>query len=421
MSLEYDVLHVFLEADYHYRFRDYIQDHQLSAPGKMIIETLDQVFKAQNHPDKLTPKDVAMAGATFNPQWSGDDHEVFAGGIDKLGASTKVGAQSVLKTWVEREAAAVIADQADRYVEKPMSLEDGFFPVLEEKYLSLRNTLRQFEDDEDAQDFEADFESVLDRLAVNGDWGWRLRCLRESVGNIYPGMFVVIGGRPEAGKTTFVCSEAAHLAPQMPEDALMVFFNNESHGDVLRERFMQSVVGWKLRDIKAFPRKAQAEYDRIMQGREVLIKDIHGKSIQDVERVIDKYSDRIKLIVFDQASKVLGYENKAGNNAARLQQLASRLKAISTQVAPVITTMWADGTAEGEKYIEQNQLYDSKTGIPGEAEVIITIGHTKEESDKFIRYLNIPKNKSLACPDERNRHSKHMVRMLGYLAQVVDR
>jgi len=386
----------------------------------MILGTLDQVFKQANHPDRLTPRDVALAGDAFNPQWSDAEQTMFKDGLDQLALSTTVGAQAILKTWVEREAAAVIADQADRFVEKPLGMDGGFFPVMEEKYLALRSLLRQFEDDEDARDFEADFTSVLERLSVHGDWTWRLRALNESIGNIYPGLFVVIGGRPEAGKTTFICSEASHLASQMPEDALMIFFNNESHGDVLRERFMQAAIGWKLRDIKAWPVKAQAEYDKCMGGRELLIKDVHGGSIADVERVIDKYSDRTKLIVFDQAQKLGGYENKSGNDARRLQQLSAKLKAIAAQVAPVITTHWASAEAEGIKYIGQHQLDNSKTGIPGEAEVIVNIGHTKEEADKFVRYLNVCKNKSRACPNERTRHSKWQVRMLGHLARVVD-
>lgn len=237
---------------------------------------------------------------------------------------------------------------------------------------------------------------------------------------MYPGQLIVMGGRPEAGKTTLVCSEIAHLSTQMSEGSMVVFFNNETHGKVLRLRSIQSVIGWPTKYIRQRTAAAQKAYDETMQGKEILIKDVHGGSLSDVDRVLDKYGDRVKLIVFDQAGKLNGYEDKNGNNANRLQKLAAHLKVLAAHVAPVITTWWCSGDAEGEQYIGMDQLNDSKTGVPGEAEVVLTIGKTDREEDEGTRYLNIPKNKSLACPDEGLRHSKWIVKIDAAKARFTD-
>lgn len=151
-----------------------------------------------------------------------------------------------------------------------------------------------------------------------------------------------------------------------------------------------------------------------------MVMDVHNKSIADVERRLAKLGDRVGLIVFDQAAKLSGFEQRASNDADRLQKLAARLKALAATCAPVMTTVWADGSAEGQMWVEQNQLYGSKTGIPGEAEAIINVGHTREDTDKGLRFLNIPKNKSMTCQDERYRHSHWTVILKHEIARVED-
>ena len=51
----------------------------------------------------------------------------------------------------------------------------------------------------------------------------------------------------------------------------------------------------------------------------------------------------------------------------------------------------ADATAEGQRTLDQSQLYGSKTKVQGEADVLIMIG--KEAVSGEVRWLNVCKNK----------------------------
>lgn len=422
MSIESEILRVLLDPPSYVRYRKAVEPHALSDDGRNVLSTLDSIHEQGTESSTtIRPEDLRLAAVALNPGWKGEDRGRFDSALERLTGPSSTDASLVLKTWVEREVASALADKADRFMESPGKFKKGFFPELKALHDKLQEDIRAFSVDDPTERLEADLEHVLEALNVGGTWTWRLNCLNQSLGPLYLGQLIVLGARPEGGKTTFMCSEMAHLLPQMPEGSIIVFFNNETHGQVVRLRQMQAVVGWKTNVMKSKVSNAQKQYDKLITGdRHVLIKDVHGGSLADVDRTLDRYGDRIKLIVFDQAGKLNGYERKDGNDASRLQRLAAHLKMVAANVAPVLTTWWCSGDAEGEQYIGMDKLDGTKTGVPGEAEVVITFGHTNKPEDEGTRYVNIPKNKSLACPKEEYRHSKWIVKMDSAIARVVD-
>lgn len=417
MQLEYDVLGVLLDDASYGVYRRYIQQGALSPPARLVLGVVDGMRGAGVR-STLSPEDIEVFASSYHPEWEEDKEAAFKTGL-RLLTEAEGDAAPVIKLWVEREYAAKVADLSDKYAENPSRYKGGYWPELNALYQELQQSLDRFRKD-DPLELSATFEDTLNRVKVAGQWQWRLRCLNKAIGPVYPGFFAVIGGRPEAGKTTLLASELGYLAPQMPKGSVIALFNNESNRDILRFRVMQSVIGWSKRAIEADLRRAQREYDQRMDGRHILIRDVHERSVSDVERVLQQYGDRVTLIAFDQASKLTGYEKQAGNSAERLEHLSRKLRALATVYAPVVTTIWADGTAEGEAYIDMNQLYGSKTGVVGEADVILGLGHTHKPEDEGVRYINIPKNKSLTCADESVRHSKWMVLMDSVHARVAD-
>ena len=130
--------------------------------------------------------------------------------------------------------------------------------------------------------------------------------------------------------------------------------------------------------------------------------------------------DHLLAIGMDQLHKIQGFDGAQTNGAQRLQRIAFKARHIATKYAPVIGLIWADTSAEPRQddkgnevgqWIGQHQMDGSKTGIPGEADTIIGIGQTTRPSDKMLRFINIPKNKSLACKDESKRHHRFVMRL----------
>jgi hypothetical protein len=131
----------------------------------------------------------------------------------------------------------------------------------------------------------------------------------------------------------------------------------------------------------------------------------------DVERVLK--NGNYKLIVFNVLDKVKGFK-EGGNETERLRLLYQWARGLASEYdAAVFVVAQADATAENCKYIYQDQLYNSKTAIQGEADVLITIGAMHGIED--TRWLNIPKNKIPPTPgvDVTLSHGKEEVRFDG--------
>lgn len=68
-----------------------------------------------------------------------------------------------------------------------------------------------------------DLQELLDQTVSEPGLHWRLDWLNRALGPLRRGDFGFIFARPEAGKTTFLCSEASHMLKQT--DKSVLWFN----------------------------------------------------------------------------------------------------------------------------------------------------------------------------------------------------
>lgn len=243
--------------------------------------------------------------------------------------------------------------------------------------------------------------------AVVGGTGlnWRLDVLNWSMGPLRKGNFVVVGARPEAGKTTFLASESTFMQQFLAPEESVVWFNNEEEGRKVMWRVIQSALGWTRSKMVEDLDATYAEYLKIT-GRpgKIVIYDSANIAPRNIEAALNKYNPG--LIIFDQLRKVGGFDNDS--EVLRLQKVFQYARELSKRYAPVIDVHQADGSAEGERYIEMNQLYGSKTDIQGEADAILTIGKSNEDHLGNTRFFYLPKNKLPGGPlsEEKYRHGK---------------
>lgn len=413
--LESQILRLLLQPQHFRRFRRYVPEAALSTTGRTLMRALAKTHELHAESSAVAADSVVLVGLDGNPHWDQTQREAFAEAARRVFEGDELEVpETLVRTWVQREYAAKVAELSDRYVEKP---ESNYSSDLVDHVEDMRADLRAFSTPEKGE-LDATFGETLAALDINSTVTWRLNALNQSVGAPYPGFFAVFGGRPDGGKTVLLLSELAHLLPQYDDDAMAIIFNNESHGMVLRQRWMQAVIGRDITWCKQDPARADKLYRKAVGNRKVLIKNVHGMSIDQLHEYVDLYADKLKFITFDMASKLTGFEKRAGNSAERQLLIAGQLRAWATQVAPVITTNWASADAEGVDYIGLDQLYGSKTGLQGEAEVVVNVGYTRQPEDEGIRYLNVVKNKSLTCPEEGMRISQHMCTIRGDLVRM---
>lgn len=238
---------------------------------------------------------------------------------------------------------------------------------------------------------------LLESTSYGTGLEWRLEALNESLGSIRRGNFLLFGGRPDSGKTTLLCSEATHMAPQLPPNEKVLYFTNEEGGDVVKQRIISSLLGVTHADLLLDKAGHWDTYVRELGGDEdkIMIIDKHDLHINDIEWWLKQVDTG--LIIIDQLRKVKGFEESAGVN--RLEHLFNLAREWSKEYAPLITVTQLGGLAENVAYPDMSALYESKTAVQGEMDAIINIGRVAGSVPAEARYLNVVKNK---LPTPRN-------------------
>lgn len=238
-------------------------------------------------------------------------------------------------------------------------------------------------------------DELLDDMDNQDGLKFRLKCLRDSLRPLRGGDFVILGARPDQGKTSFICSEVTYMAAQMPEDRCVLWLNNEGPGYAIRPRLMQAALDCTNEDLLA---KKEAgtlydEYYEVMGGENrVRVMDIHGYNNGQVESLIE--STRPALIIYDMIDNIHGFGSEARTDLAleKMYQWA-REKCVKYDSAAIATSQISSEGID-EMYPGLGMLKDSKTGKQGACEAQIMIGskETKPEYEN-IRWISTPKNK----------------------------
>lgn len=220
------------------------------------------------------------------------------------------------------------------------------------------------------------------------------------------------------GKTTMLAAESTFMANQLLKEQTVLWFNNEEEGKKVKFRIIQAAIGWTSAAIEANPVKAYNLYEKeVGTLKKILIYDRPAFSYRDVHAVLKDYNPG--LIIFDQLRKVKGFEKEGGNDVGRLQLLFQQAREWAKEFAPVINVHQARGDAEGQKWIELNQMHGSQTDIQGEVDAVIALGRSHEPGFEKSRFLYMPKNKMAGGPtsDEKYRNGKFEVEIQPEIAR----
>ncbi len=244
---------------------------------------------------------------------------------------------------------------------------------------------------------------------------WRMEGLNLALGPLQEkGDFIVIGGRPDAAKTSLMAYNCTHFASQLKDNEVIVWFNNEERGNKVRARLLQAATGLTMHEIRLDVQYAIEKYEGVIGDvARIQVIDIHGESIRGLASTLNRLRQKsmVRLIFFDQVWKIhiphKGASRNMGspNDAQGLSELAIWARTLASTTAPVITTIWADAQADGVRFVPMDRLHGSKTAIPGEADAIITIGRDNRPGFEAKRYICIPKNKMVGR-DEKYRNGK---------------
>ena len=330
--------------------------------------------------------------------------------IKKPNAALK---SSLLDTYMERYHAERIAFMALEVAEgKPSKRLDVVQSELDE-YILQSGKAAQIGKEANREDIT----TILNRTSSSAGLRWRLTGLNESLGSLIKGKFLFFGGRPDSGKTTLLMSEGGYMAQQLPEDEICFYFSNEEDADALKPRILCSVLGIDLLTLKSDPDMYWERYKDALGGNpdKILLIEKPDLSVTDIEWWIAH--EKPGLILVDQLRKVKGFDTLDG--IKRTERLFNWGREIAKHHAPVITVGQLDDSAENEAYPPMRTIYESKTAIQGEMDVIVNIGCVAGSVPPNARYLGVVKNKMPSPEVPALRKGKHEVLILQDIGRFV--
>ena len=249
------------------------------------------------------------------------------------------------------------------------------------------------------------YKTLLERPAHLG-YEFRMKCLNILIGNL-SNQLVIVGSRPDGGKTSLFAQESWYIARQLPDARPVLWFNNEESIKEVKKRVISSCLGICRNDIESDPLYSIRKFHRKIGGEEkiIFVDDSHDMKI--IDRYVNKFNPG--LIIIDQLYKVGGDFANSEIDAEKFRQKCAYAREIAKHVCPVLVSNQLDGSASGVKFPGMETLYGSKTGAQGEADIIVLLGRT--DADPDIRYVYTPKNKRTGSLE------KHEVRLIKEVAR----
>ena len=354
---------------------------------RKIKQTLD--YAMETYEKSLTPVELEALFYANNSSMTTANKEVYRDLFKKVGREhplSKDIADDVLYKMFQQFVGEEIANLGFDYV-------NGTQESLE----PLRKLLIDYQDDFmpnlkiDWDDIS--IETLLKANDIQSQWKWNVSTLRRKTEGISAGHFVVVGARPNTGKTSFHASTIAGPDGFAKQGAKCMILCNEESYERVGARYLSAATSMSMDEVKDNMALAALRYNPVKNN--IFIKDSTGKDMAWVEAIVKAYEPDI--VVLDMGDK---FANKTSDKSdVYLKEAAIHARNISKQYKCAIIWMsQLSAVAEGRVNVDQSMLEGSKTGKAAEADLMILIsknqtveGQNEDESNQ--RHLNIAKNK----------------------------
>ena len=259
----------------------------------------------------------------------------------------------------------------------------------------LRKLLEEYKDDftpnlrVEWDDHSLD--TILDATALESKWKFNISSLARRVEGISDGHLVLVGARPNTGKTSFHASIIAGADGFAHQGAKCIVLCNEEAYTRVAARYISASTLMTMKEVDENPALAASRYSSI--NKRIKFKDTTGKNMAWVESVVKH--ERPDIVVLDMGDKFADISSERSDITLKAAAIHARNIAKQYKCA-VIWMSQLSAEAEGRSDLNQAMMEGSKTGKAAEADLMILIGKTQQvegEEEDPIRYLNIAKNK----------------------------
>jgi len=380
-----------------------------------LIRTLmDKEFYDNNRgirtPDKLFTKDVRKIKSTLDYAMKNYEKDLTAAELEALfftretltTANKEFYKELFVKIRREQPMSAEIAKEVmSKLFQKVVGEEVvniGFDYVNGEDHTlePLRKLINDYQDDFmpnlKVEWGDITIDTLLQASNVQAKWKFNISSLTRKVEGISDGHLVIVGARPNTGKTSFHASLVASDGGFAHQGAKCIVLCNEESYDRVGARYLSAASNMSMEEIRGNYALAATRYKPVYDN--IKIKDSTGKDMNWVEAVVKGYKPDV--LVLDMGDKFASKGN--GDSHVYLKDAAIHARNIAKQYGcAVIWMSQLSADAEGKVYVDQSMMEGSKTGKAAEADLMVLISRNKivegaDEQDTQ-RHLNIAKNK----------------------------
>ena len=260
----------------------------------------------------------------------------------------------------------------------------------------LRNILDSYQDDfTPSFKFEGDdisFDTLVDHLNVKYQWKFNIPSLARRVEGLSGGHFVIVGARPNTGKTSFHASIIASEGGFIAQGAKCVVLCNEEAYKRVGLRYLYCKSNMSSDEVLGNRKVALSRYEPVKQL--LSIKDATDKRMEYVEQLAKSVNPDI--IVLDMGDKFASMGSERSD--IYLKEAAIHARNIAKKYnCAIIWMSQLSAEAEGKINVNQSMLEGSKTGKAAEADLMLLISKNPDiegqDSNDPQRHIRLAKNK----------------------------
>jgi len=215
---------------------------------------------------------------------------------------------------------------------------------------------------------------------------------------------ILIYGVPESGKSALAITLGAGFLKQ---GLKVLYIENEEPGEDTLARFLFNLCDMDEYTIAEKPQEAEAL--AIANGYENLtILDVPDGTMTQLEEAVKEHSPDVLFV-----NQIKNLRLKTDNEVLRLEKAAQFTRYLAKKYNLIgVSITQAGDSAFGKAVLGMDDVYYSKTGIPGTTDLMIGVGATELMNESGEKQLSFPKNKL------NSNHGSVIVRFIPQLSKM---
>jgi len=281
--------------------KEFYERHKgIRCPDKIFTKDVRKVKQALDYAmltydSNLTPADLEAIFFSTNQSLTTSNKEIYKTLFKRLRNEQPMNhniSEEVLSKLFQQVVGEEVANLGFDYV-------NGTANTLE----PMRKILDSYQDDFtpnlkiEWEDISID--TLLDAAEIQSQWTFNIPSLKRKVEGISGGHFIIVGARPNTGKTSFHASLVAAPDGFAHQGAKCIILCNEERYDRVAGRYLCAASSMSLKEVKENKALAASRYSPVHNN--VKVKDSMNKDLAWVEAVIKH--NQPDIVILDMGDK----------------------------------------------------------------------------------------------------------------------